>query len=197
LAVGFCVLLLHVVIVSGFIIQPRITAPPAINVEVRILPDKVVEEKLQSPPLPLVAPRPAIVAQPPLVVQMAPASPSQAPPAVPPSGTSAGSEPPAPPPQPAPPPRDYLSRLAAYLNTFKDYPYQARRKHEEGTVRLHFIMDRTGRVLSYNIAGSSGSSALDNEALDLIRRADPLPAMPAEYPGNTLNLVVPIIFSLH
>jgi len=195
----FCVLLLHVAIVSGFLFQPGITTPPSTNIEVRILRDKVAEEKLQSPPLPLIAPRPAIVAMPPLMVQKAPAPSSQTLPASPPHGTSAENEAsalPTPAP-PAPPPRDYLSRLAAYLNSFKNYPYDARRKHEEGTVRLHFIMDRMGHVLSYNIAGSSGSSALDNEALELIRRADPLPAVPPDYPGNTLNLVVPIIFSLH
>ncbi len=177
--------------------QPRITTPPSASVEVRLLPDKVVEEKLQAPPLPLIAPRPAIVALPPLVIQKAPEPPSPAPPAIspPPAPAVAGNGPPGPP-QPAPPPSDYLRRLAAYLNGYKNYPHEARQRREQGVVRLHFIMDRKGNVLTYDIAGSSGSVALDEAARDLIRRAQPLPPVPADYPGETLDLVVPVVFSL-
>ena len=46
------------------------------------------------------------------------------------------------------------------------------------------------------VAGSSGWAALDEEARDLIRRAQPLPPVPADYPGETLDLVVPVVFSL-
>ena len=66
----------------------------------------------------------------------------------------------------------------------------------QGVVRLHFIMDREGRVLSYNVVGSSGFATLDDAARALIRRAQPLPPVPADYPGETLDLIVPVVFSL-
>jgi outer membrane biosynthesis protein TonB len=37
---------------------------------------------------------------------------------------------------------------------------------------------------------------LDNEALALIARAQPLPALPADFPTRTLDAAVPIEFSL-
>jgi protein TonB len=97
---------------------------------------------------------------------------------------------------PAPPP-DYLSQLAAHLNAYKAYPYAARAHREQGTVRLHFILDRSGHVLSFNVAGSSGSAALDQEASVMVRRADPFPPAPPQFRGETLDLVVPLVFSLH
>jgi len=178
--------------------QPRTAIPTSPSVEVRLLPDKVVEEKMPPPPLPLVAPRPAIVALPPLMIQNAAAPPSQAPLAISPPRPPAVAGNGAPgPPQPSPPSSDYLRRLVAYLNGYKNYPHEARQRREEGVVRLHFVMDRSGRVLSYDIAGSSGSVALDEAARDLIRRAQPLPPVPADYPGERLDLIVPVVFSLH
>ena len=97
--------------------------------------------------------------------------------------------------RPKPPPPDYLSRLAAYLNSYKNYPYGARQRREQGTVRLHFVMDRAGHVLSFQVAGSSGWADLDDEARELIRRAQPLPPVPKDYPGETLDLIVPVVFS--
>ncbi len=117
-----------------------------------------------------------------------------APPAVPPGGASVLASPA--PPHPAPPPSDYLRRLVAYLNGYKEYPHEARVRREQGVVRLHFIMDRSGKVLSYEVVGSSGSPALDEAARALIRRAQPLPPVPADYPGETLDLIVPVVFSL-
>jgi len=89
----------------------------------------------------------------------------------------------------------YLGELLAQLNRFKQYPPQAKAAHIEGVVMLHFVLDRSGRVMSAEISQSSGRPALDREALALIARAQPLPPMPAEM-GPTLDAVVPINFSL-
>jgi protein TonB len=50
----------------------------------------------------------------------------------------------------------FLARLLAQLNRFKQYPRAAARAHIEGVVMLHFVMDAQGRVLSFQIAKSSG-----------------------------------------
>jgi len=55
-------------------------------------------------------------------------------------------------------------------------------------------MDRQGRVLNTRLERSSGVPALDQEALSIPRRAQPLPAPPAEMPGDVIELVTPIEF---
>ncbi|HEY4263699.1 MAG TPA: energy transducer TonB [Micropepsaceae bacterium] len=91
----------------------------------------------------------------------------------------------------------FAARLFAHLNRFKRYPEGAKLRHQEGIVSLRFTMDRNGRVLSFDIAKSSGSAALDAEARELIQRAQPLPALPPEFGRETLDLIVPVEFSLH
>ncbi len=59
-----------------------------------------------------------------------------------------------------------------------------------------FTMDRAGHVLAATLVHSSGSLALDEEAMALIRRAEPLPPVPAEMPGATVTLTVPVTFAL-
>jgi protein TonB len=92
---------------------------------------------------------------------------------------------------------DYLTRLEAHLNAYKNYPPDARIHREEGTVQLRFSLDRSGHVLSYDVVASSGFASLDAEAREMIRRADPFPPVPAEYRGESLDLTVPLVFSLH
>jgi protein TonB len=91
----------------------------------------------------------------------------------------------------------FLDRLLAQLNRFKQYPRAARQARIEGVVMLHFLMDAQGKVQSFEVAKSSGRPVLDAEALALIQRAQPLPALPADYPTRTLDAIVPIEFSLN
>ncbi|MBS0469436.1 MAG: energy transducer TonB [Proteobacteria bacterium] len=93
--------------------------------------------------------------------------------------------------------QSYLGRLLAYLNRFKRYPAEARSAHIQGVVMLHFVMDKAGRVTAFDIARSSGRPALDEEALALIQRAQPLPAIPDDFGKSEINAVVPIEFTLH
>jgi protein TonB len=90
----------------------------------------------------------------------------------------------------------YLGRLLAQLNRFKQYPRAARQARIEGVVMLHFVMNAEGRIESFDIAKSSGRPVLDAEALALIQRAQPLPALPVDFPTRILDAVVPVEFSL-
>ncbi|WP_256659971.1 energy transducer TonB, partial [Pseudomonas sp. LS-2] len=87
--------------------------------------------------------------------------------------------------------------LLRHLSKFKRYPEDARRRGMQGINRLRFVVDGEGRVLSYEIAGGSGSAALDRATLEMIRRAQPLPKPPAELLNNgTLEVVAPFVYSL-
>jgi protein TonB len=81
-------------------------------------------------------------------------------------------------------------RLIAQLERYKRYPPQAHGKL--GEARLAFSIDRQGRVVTSRIVHSSGSDALDDEALALVKRAEPLPPPPAGVPDDQLSFVVPI-----
>jgi len=143
--------------------------------------------KLATAPTIVTAPPPEFVVRtitpPPVAVQPPVAAPAPA--AIPAPQKSAGET------------RDsYLGRVLAQLNRFKQYPRAARQARIEGVVMLHFVMDADGKVQSFEIAKSSGRPVLDAEALALIQRAQPLPALPADFPTRSLDAVVPIEFSL-
>lgn len=86
--------------------------------------------------------------------------------------------------------------LLARLEAAKHYPEEARMHRQQGITMLRFTMDRDGKVLSAKIEKSSGFDALDQEALALIQRAQPLPKPPPAVTGDTIELVVPIEFTL-
>jgi periplasmic protein TonB len=156
--------------------QPKIEPAPAINPLVTLpepKPEVKPEEKPKEPPV-------QQQTAPPKAERTAPAS----------AAARAGSStanvvPPA-----------WVSQLVAHLKRPKQYPRVARARHEEGIVTLGFTMDRDGHVLARNIAKSSGSQALDAEALAMLQRAQPLPAFPSSMTGSSRSFSVPIRFSL-
>jgi periplasmic protein TonB len=91
---------------------------------------------------------------------------------------------------------DYQFLLQAWLEKHKKYPRRAKQRHWQGTVMLHFIIDRSGNVLSYRIQESSGHEVLDEEVEAMIRRATPLPPVPQEMQSARLEFVVPVQFFL-
>ncbi|MBK5968097.1 MULTISPECIES: energy transducer TonB [Thiorhodovibrio] len=90
----------------------------------------------------------------------------------------------------------YYGRLARALQKHKRYPEQARRLRQEGRVKVRFTIDRGGRVISQQIVVSSGHALLDREVEAMLRRASPLPAIPASLSKSRLTLTLPIVFNL-
>ena len=90
----------------------------------------------------------------------------------------------------------WKTHILALLERNKRYPEMAQSRHQEGVAQVFFSLDRQGRVLNSRVVRSSGASALDDEALALLRRAEPFPPPPPELPGPRVDLTVPIRFSL-
>jgi protein TonB len=83
------------------------------------------------------------------------------------------------------------SACAAGLGSLnRHYPEAARARGEQGTVRLAITISRDGRVQSARVIGSSGSSALDQAALQMARNAS-CPAM-----ETSANFVLPVRFAI-
>ena len=88
-------------------------------------------------------------------------------------------------------------KVVALLERNKRYPAAARARNDKGTAQLAFSLDRQGKVTAARVTHSSGSVALDHEALDLLRRAQPFPPPPAAMPGAQVDLTVPVRFNVH
>ena len=185
----------HVVILAMALTAVHVARPRVMQeLSVSIAPEKT--RKIEDPkPLPKLMTAPTMITAPPpefVVRTMTPPAVAAQPPAAAPVNAAIPA-----PQKSAGETRDsYLGRLLAQLNRFKQYPRAARQAHIGGVVMLHFVMDADGRVQSFEISRSSGRPVLDAEALALIQRAQPLPALPADYPTRTLDAIVPIEFSL-
>jgi periplasmic protein TonB len=57
-------------------------------------------------------------------------------------------------------------------------------------------LEKLHRVIDSRVVRSSGATALDEEALALLHRAQPFPPPPPELPGERVDLTVPIRFNL-
>jgi protein TonB len=90
----------------------------------------------------------------------------------------------------------YLAALQARLERYKDYPRLAQRRGEEGTVLLRFTINRHGMVIEHAIVQSSGHTSLDNSVEHMIRRAQPLPAIPFEMGRDWIQVILPVQFQL-
>jgi protein TonB len=90
----------------------------------------------------------------------------------------------------------WKSEVVGMLERNKRYPAAARSHRQHGVARIAFSMDRQGNVTSTRLVASSGSSLLDQEALQIARRAQPFPPPPPELPGAEITFTVPIRFTL-
>ena len=80
------------------------------------------------------------------------------------------------------------------LEKNKRYPSQVRDQRQRMVTRVAVNMDRQGKVTSARIATSSGLSAFDQTALEIIERAQPFPPPPAVLPGAEVPVIMQIWF---
>ncbi len=117
------------------------------------------------------------------------------------------------PPKPEPPPEEkqatapqrartpptsvtrWQSLLAAHIEHFKRYPAEARSRGEQGIAKVAFTIDHEGHLLRSRIVQSSGSTALDEETLAMLARAQPMPRPPDQISDAQLTFVVPVRFN--
>ncbi len=192
---------------------PEVAPPPPPKVITPPTPPTPVEElplpKLAEAPKPTIAipkqekPKPKPKPQPPKP-EKKPEPPKEEPPSekVVDTAPAKDSAPKAPVAQPQMPSNsnalpNWQGDLLRHLAKFKRYPEDARRRGLQGINRLRFVVDGEGKVLSFELAGGSGSAALDRATLEMIRRAQPLPPPPKELLNNgSLEVVAPFVYSL-
>lgn len=89
---------------------------------------------------------------------------------------------------------DYRARLLAHIQPFRRYPAQAEALDARGVTQLIFRVDQNGRVIGVWVKSSSGFSALDDEAMATVLRAQPMPHVPADLP-SPLTVQLPVSFN--
>jgi protein TonB len=80
--------------------------------------------------------------------------------------------------------------LLAHIARYRNEP-QNTNLDQSRVVQVAFSMRRDGAVLDAWVQVSSGQARIDREAVDTIRRAQPLPPIPAELPER-LSILLPI-----
>jgi len=85
--------------------------------------------------------------------------------------------------------------LAGWIAARKSYPAAARRRGTEGMVTLRFTVERSGRVVAVAVVRGSGSEALDEAALAILRDAE-VPAFPADMAQDRTTETVNISYAL-
>jgi protein TonB len=149
----------------------------------------VVHKPVVKPP----PPRPQPVRTPP--PEPMPASPAPVAPRAAPTQTAMIQQP-MPAPRPAPVvSTGYISTLHGWLDSHKRYPESARARGEEGRAVLRFRVDRSGRVLNYALAGSTGYADLD-ASIDAMMRGATLPPFPADMTASDVEVSVTVRFAL-
>lgn len=89
----------------------------------------------------------------------------------------------------------YRALLSTWLDSHKRYPNSARQRGEEGRAVLRFAVDRSGRVIDYAVAKSTGYPDLDASIEEMMHGAT-LPPFPAGMTQPRIEVSVTIRFSL-
>lgn len=75
------------------------------------------------------------------------------------------------------------------------YPPEAQARRLRGRVVVSFIIDKSGRIVDFWIARSSGSNILDRAAASALVRAVPFPKMPKEMNRQSIKLSYKVEFA--
>jgi protein TonB len=86
------------------------------------------------------------------------------------------------------------SQLSAWIRRHTRYPSAAKARRAQGSPKVTFTVDASGRVLSARLAGSSGDPDLDRAALSALQGAK-VPT-PPEGLGSRITRTAPFLFNL-
>jgi protein TonB len=90
----------------------------------------------------------------------------------------------------------YNRAVAQAVDRFKRYPRLALMRNWQGTALLKLSIGGDGRVREYHLAHSSGFDTLDEQALEMLRLAMPLPSLPTQLAGIDLSIDIPVVFRI-
>lgn len=184
---------------------------PRIEPKIEITPEPRIEPTPEPPPVarvePLPEPRTEVQPEPQPVLRVEPPPPPVTEATVEPAPVAVPVPPPAPP-QPVALKKEpstivepsllltYGQSISKEIKRYQKYPPVAQRRGWEGTAEVLLQIAANGKVTSITLGKSSGRPVLDEEALNMVRKASPLPQAPQDLRGRELTVTVPIVFKL-
>lgn len=91
----------------------------------------------------------------------------------------------------------YEQTISNWIARHKVYPAGALLLGQHGKVIIRLRIDRQGNVKYSGVEKSSGYKLIDRAAIDMVRRANPVPPVPTNYPaGSLLEFLIPASFDL-
>lgn len=88
---------------------------------------------------------------------------------------------------------DWDRKVGAYLRRHLRYP-KDRKDSAVVTVKISFVINRRGNVVSVEVTESSGDRAYDEAAISMVKDSDPLPAPPVTLTEDTYLFKLPVVF---
>ena len=90
----------------------------------------------------------------------------------------------------------YRLQLIGAARRYKRYPRAAMDNQWEGAAEVAMVIGANGRILEMTISSSSGHEVLDQQAIDMSRKAKPLVPIPAALRGREFRVTLKAIYSL-
>lgn len=91
----------------------------------------------------------------------------------------------------------YEQTISLWIKKFQLYPESARVQGIQGKAVVRVRIDRRGNIRYTILEENTGNADLDRAALDMVRRANPVPAVPNSYPeGDMFEFLIPVNFEI-
>jgi TonB family protein len=90
----------------------------------------------------------------------------------------------------------FLQDVRIRLDRAKQYPWTARLRGQEGTVRIQFRIAPSGEVKNVHLMESSGAKILDDEAIATLERVGRFSEPPVSWNAG-VSIQVPLVFQLN
>jgi protein TonB len=91
----------------------------------------------------------------------------------------------------------YLAVIRGLIDQRKEYPYQARRQEQEGTILIRFTVTRQGTLAGEpELEKKSRYERLNASAIKAVKNAVPYPPFPGEISEAEMSFQVAVSFSL-
>jgi protein TonB len=91
---------------------------------------------------------------------------------------------------------NYNQQVLAHIQRHKKYAANLQNSNVQGSVAITFRLNRAGNIVSSHISRGSGNSSLDQEALSMLRRAQPFPTPPSEVAESQLLFNAPLSYTI-
>lgn len=91
----------------------------------------------------------------------------------------------------------YEQMLGLWFEQHHYYPMAARQKELQGDAVMRVTLDRSGNILHAELEKKTGDELLDEAAMVMVKKANPAPKFPSDYPaGERFEYLIPISFRM-